>query len=110
MTPAGTSNELDVQNGWEENTHTHRVQMAKRSQAPSAGEVYVPPGHKLICDPRYGPNMYSFDIISSYIFFKTAGEGWQFAKMPGLAEDAETVMFPHTIKMLDFRKWFNVHL
>ena len=26
MTPAGTSNELDVQNGWEENTHKHRVQ------------------------------------------------------------------------------------
>ena len=25
MTPAGTSNELDVQNGWEENTHTHIV-------------------------------------------------------------------------------------
>ena len=25
MTPAGTSNELDVQNGWEENTHTHTV-------------------------------------------------------------------------------------
>ena len=23
MTPAGTSNELDVQNGWEENTHTY---------------------------------------------------------------------------------------
>ena len=23
MTPAGTSNELDVQNGWEENTDTH---------------------------------------------------------------------------------------
>ena len=23
MTPAGTSNEFDVQNGWEENTHTH---------------------------------------------------------------------------------------
>ena len=26
MTPAGTSNELDVQNGWEENTHTHTQQ------------------------------------------------------------------------------------
>ena len=25
MTPAGTSNELDVQNEWEENTHTHTV-------------------------------------------------------------------------------------
>ena len=23
MTPAGTSNEFDVQNKWEENTHTH---------------------------------------------------------------------------------------
>ena len=27
MTPAGTSNELDVQNGWEENTHTLYVCM-----------------------------------------------------------------------------------
>ena len=25
VTPAGTSNELDVQNEWEENTHTHTV-------------------------------------------------------------------------------------
>ena len=25
MTPAGTSNELDVQNKWEENTHTHKA-------------------------------------------------------------------------------------
>ena len=25
MTPAGTSNELDVQNEWEENTHTHGI-------------------------------------------------------------------------------------
>ena len=25
MTPAGTSNELDVQNEWEENTHTHTL-------------------------------------------------------------------------------------
>ena len=84
--------------------------MAKRSQARSAGEVYVPPGHKLSCDPRCGPDMYSSDIIGSYIFFKTAGDGWQFAKMVRLAEDAESVMFPHTIKMLDRGKWFNLHL
>ena len=25
VTPAGTSNELDVQNEWEENTHTHTL-------------------------------------------------------------------------------------
>ena len=30
VTPAGTSNELDVQNEWEE-THTHRLAIAIRS-------------------------------------------------------------------------------
>ena len=28
MTPVGTSNELEVQNEWEENTHTHTVSEA----------------------------------------------------------------------------------
>ena len=50
------------------------VQMTKRSQARSAGELYVPPGHKLSCDPRCGPDMYSPDIIGSYIFLQ---EGWR---------------------------------
>ena len=76
--------------------------MAKRSKARSAGKVYVPPIHRLSCDSRCGPDIYSPDIIGSYIFFKTAGDGWQFAKVVGLAEDAESVMFPHTIKMLDW--------
>ena len=31
MTPAGTSNELDVQNGWEENTHTHKYIIHSKS-------------------------------------------------------------------------------
>ena len=30
MTPAGTSNELDVQNEWEENTHTHTQHIIDR--------------------------------------------------------------------------------
>ena len=36
MTPAGTSNELDVQNGWEENTHTHTLdqQLKLRQKVP----------------------------------------------------------------------------
>ena len=34
MTPAGTSNELDVQNGWEENTHT-REDVSALSFLPS---------------------------------------------------------------------------
>ena len=39
MTPAGTSNELDVQNGREENTHTHSilVYILQFTQAPTPG-------------------------------------------------------------------------
>ena len=44
MTPAGTSNELDVQNEWEENTHTHTAEnaaadQAKREDSCSANQV-----------------------------------------------------------------------
>ena len=53
----------------------YRMQMAKRSEGRTAGEVYVPPGHKLSCDSRCSPGMYSPDIIGSYIFFKIAGDG-----------------------------------
>ena len=88
----------------------YRVQMAKHSQARSVGEVYVPPGNKLSCDSRCGPDMYSPDTIGSYIFFKTADDEWQFAKVIGLAKDTGSVMFPHTIKMLDWGKQFNEHL
>ena len=70
----------------------------------------MPPGNKLSCDSRCGPDMYSSDITGSYDFFKTAGDGRQFAKVVGLAEDAESVKFPHTIKMLDWRRRFYVHL
>ena len=55
--------------------------MAKRSQAQSAGKVYVPPGHKLSCDPRCSPGMYSPVSIGLYVFLKAAGNGWQFAKI-----------------------------
>ena len=70
----------------------YRVQMVERSQARSAGKVYVPLGHKLSCGSRCGPDMYSIDIIGSYILFKTVDNGWDFTKM------------------LDLGKRFNVHL
>ena len=53
----------------------YRVQMAKRSQARSAGEVYVSPGHKLSCDSRCDPDTYSTDILRSYNFLKTTSDG-----------------------------------
>ena len=45
MIPAGTSNELDVQNEWEENTHTHthtHTHFTKMVFDEFAGVVAVP--------------------------------------------------------------------
>ena len=96
--------------GMENDKHrAYRVQMAKRYLAWSAGEVYVTPGYKPSCDSRCGPDIYLPDIIGLYIFFKTAGDGWQCAKVARLAEDTESIMFPDTINMLDWEKRFNVH-
>ena len=104
---AGEPRQVDGENA---KHRASRVQMEKRSQARSAGEVYVPPGHKLSCNPRCGPDIFSSDIIGSYIFFKATSDGWQFGKVIGLAEDAGSVMFPHTIKILDWGMRFKVHL
>ena len=47
VTPAGTSNELDVQNEWEENTHTHT--QSSVSRANSSGHVYLTPTYDAAC-------------------------------------------------------------
>ena len=57
------------------NYRAYREQMAKTSQARSAGEVYMPPGYKLNCDSRCGRDIYSHNVIGLYIFFKTDGDG-----------------------------------
>lgn len=36
--------------------------------------------------------------------------GWQLSRVVGVAEDAESKSLPHTIKMLDLGKQYNVHL
>ena len=61
------------------------------------------------CDTRERPGLYSSDIVGSYIYFKTTQTGWQLARVVGLAEDAESMSLPHTIKMLDLGKQYNVH-
>ena len=48
MTPAGTSDELDVQNQWEENTHTHGFIM------DAAAELGRNPVSKYQIQPEYG--------------------------------------------------------
>ena len=82
MTPAGTSNELDVQNGWEENTHTHtmkwrylgRLQLLSRAVAGVAemavspqGEMTNPQGMKVFAVERPG-------LPEDFVFFLLCAE------------------------------------
>ena len=53
MTPAGTSNELDVQNEWEENTHTHAHMPEKYRNALNRSRDFgVPPAASHPIPPR----------------------------------------------------------
>ena len=56
VTPAGTSNELDVQNGWEENTHT---QCRNTSESPPPPPNLAEMGIKALSD-RGGIYIYIF--------------------------------------------------
>ena len=45
MTPAGTSNELDVRNGWEENTHTlllYYINTTTTADGPQGARLKIP--------------------------------------------------------------------
>ena len=86
------------------------MQLAKRTLACSKGERYVATGHKVCCDTRGRPGLYDRDMIGSYIYFKTYRAGWQLARVVVVAEDAESKELPHTIKLLDLGKRYNVHL
>ena len=76
----------------------------------SKGERYVAAGYKACCDTRGRPGLYDRDMIGSYIHFTTSRAGWQLARVVMVAEDAESKKLPHTIKLLDLGKRYNVHL
>ena len=42
MTPAGTSNDFDVQNEWEENTHNTHVKKSKRGACEQKAATVLP--------------------------------------------------------------------
>ena len=89
------------------------MQLAKRSLASAKGERHVATGYKVCCDTRGRPRIYDREIIGSYIplvYFKTTRAGWQLARVVMVAEDAESKELPHTIKLLDLGKRYNVHL
>ena len=43
------------------------------------------------------------------IYFKTTRAGWQLARVVMVAEDAPNKALPHTIKLSDLGKRYNVH-
>ena len=88
----------------------YRVQVAKRAIARETGERHLPTGYMVCCDVRARPSLYSPDIVGSYIYFKTTHAGWQLARVVRLAEDTKRKSLPHTIRMLDLGKEYNVHL
>ena len=88
-----------------------RVQPAKRNLACARGERHAATGYKVCCNTRGRPGTYDRDIIGSYMYFKTTHNGWQLARVVMVAEeDAPNQAFPHTIKLLDMGKRYNVHL
>ena len=86
------------------------IQLAKRALASARGERHIAKGYKVCCDTRDRSEIYDPDIIGSYIYFKTPHAGWQLARVVMVAEDAPSTLLPHTIKLLDLEKRYNVHL
>ena len=86
------------------------MQLAKRTLASAKRGRHVATGHKVCCDTRGRPRIYDREIIGSYIYFKTTRADWQLARVVMVAEDAESKELPHTIKLLDLGKRYNVHL
>ena len=75
MTPAGTSNELDVQNGWEENTHTQVCDVvAKIKFARYRPESFLYMFR--IARPVPVLNMYDLETVLRYMVFPTALTFW----------------------------------
>ena len=54
VTPAGTSNELDVQNEWEENTHTHTYTPSGRKTSIGARSPLPTPSFLSLSMPTCG--------------------------------------------------------
>ena len=85
------------------------VQLAKHTFASANGERHVDTGNKVCCDTRRRLGIYDRDIFGSSIFFKTTRAGGQLVSVVMVAEDAESKELPHTIKILDVGKRYDVH-
>ena len=84
--------------------------MQNTDAAREKGETHVLQGYFVCCDTRERPGLYLPHIVGSYIYFKTTQIGWQLARVVGIAADAKSMSLPHTTKMLDLGKQYNVHL
>lgn len=102
--------DIDLVGGENAKYRRYRVQFAKRAEARLEGKRHVPVGFKVCDETMERPRIYSKEIIGSYIFYKTGKHGWQLAKVLMVADNADDVEYPHTVKFLDLGRQENVHL
>ena len=88
----------------------YKVQLAKRTLASANGERNFASGYRVCCDTRGRPRKYDRKIIGSNIYFKRTRACWQLTRVVMVAEDVESKDLPHTIKLLDMGKRYNVYL
>ena len=77
MTPAGTSNELDVQNGWEENKHSSPSYVPENISSAPTNEVDVKVGiivKKVGSKPVYGGSLQVYE----YRMYRTVLLYWYY--------------------------------
>lgn len=89
-----------------------RVKLAKRALARHKGNRHVAKGDKVCWDTRWRLGLYDPDTVSLYTEIKQPTQVGRllFDRVTGLAEDAPSKTFAHTINMPDVGKQYNVHL
>ena len=88
----------------------YRINLARRTEARERGEMFVAQGYELRSNATAGPHVYDPQIVGCYIYYRTQKAGWQLAQVMGLQEGAAAQQRPHTLRMLDLGKRYNVHL
>ena len=88
----------------------YRINLARREEARARGKMFVAKGYELRSDVRSGPPIYDPQIVGCYVYYCTQTAGWLLGQVVRIQENAEVQTRPHTLRMLDVGKRFNVHL
>lgn len=88
----------------------YRVNLAKRAEVRERRKMFVARGYEPREDVDAGPHAHDPQIVDCYIYYRMQKAGWHLARVMGVQENAELQSRPHTLRMLDLRKRYNIHL